>query len=342
MTYTIKRLWIDQSQLSRDEWELFLKQAKIRPENTVDYTVGLYDQGKIIATGSIYHNVLKCLAVCKGYQGGAVLNRLVSHLMNEVFDRGYNSCYVYTKPESVQSFLHLGFTEIARVTDQLAFLEKATVTIKSFINELKKQKQSGRHIAGIVMNANPFTLGHQYLIEKASIENDVVHIFVLSEDLSVFPAKVRKNLVKKGIAHLDNVYVHSTGNYLVSAKTFPSYFLEEDTSVTEIQASLDAIIFRDHIAPALGINRRYVGNEPDSIATHIYNQALKKTFGKQIELVIEKRKEIASKPISASRVRHLIKENRLSQTKYLLPDTTFHFLESPEAQKIISNIQTKE
>ena len=36
------------------------------------------------------------------------------------------------------------------------------------------------------MNCNPFTKGHKYLIEKASKENDVVHLFILTEDKSEF------------------------------------------------------------------------------------------------------------------------------------------------------------
>ena len=42
-------------------------------------------------------------------------------------------------------------------------------------------------VAAIVMNANPFTLGHQYLVEKAAAENDLVHLFMVSEDASLFP-----------------------------------------------------------------------------------------------------------------------------------------------------------
>lgn len=341
-TYQVKRLWIHRSKQARSDWEWILDQAQIRPEAAVDYTVAIYAGDTIIATGSLHQNVLKCIAVCKQYTGGGVINTLISHLISEVFENGYNRCYVYTKPEAVQSFLYLGFVEIARVEGHLVFLEKATAGFETFIDNLKKEKKTANKIAGIVMNANPFTLGHQYLVEQASRENDIVHLFVLTEDLSEFPQTVRKKLVEEGTKHLNNVFVHDTGDYMVSAKTFPSYFLRENADVTEVQASLDAIIFRDYIAPALGITRRYVGNEPLSFATNIYNQALAKVFADQLELVVLNRKESGDEVISASRVRKLLKEDKLMDTQRLLPETTFQFLESDEGTTIIHNIQNKE
>ncbi|MGP6147736.1 [citrate (pro-3S)-lyase] ligase [Jeotgalibaca sp. A122] len=341
-SYNVKRLWINKNKQALKDWHWLLDQAHIRPEEAVDYTVAIYDGDGIIATGSLHQNVLKCIAVCKSYTGGGVINTLISHLMNEVFEKGYSQCYVYTKPESVQSFLYMGFKEIARVENHLVFLEKATKGFDNFLEELKTRKIPGENIAGIVMNANPFTLGHQYLIEKASKENDVVHVFVLSEDLSVFPQKVRKELVEKGTAHLSNVLVHDTGDYMVSAKTFPSYFLREEADVTEIQARLDALIFCEKIAPALNINRRYVGMEPLSFATNIYNEALKKVFGKKLELIILERKQVGADVISASRVRQLLKENKVAETRPLLPDSTYEFLNTAAGAMIIHNIQNKE
>ena len=176
-------------------------------------------------------------------------------------------------------------------------------------------------------------------MEWAAKENDVLHLFVLTEDLSAFPSAVRKDLVKKGTKHLENVYVHDTGDYMVSAKTFPSYFLKEDEDVTRVQATLDALIFKNYIAKALGITKRYVGEEPLSFATNIYNQALKDVFQDDLELVILKRKEMGEGVISASRVRALLKQGNLQDVKELVPETTYDFLLSKEAKEIILNIQ---
>ena len=180
------------------------------------------------------------------------------------------------------------------------------------------------------MNANPFTNGHRYLVEKAARENDVVHLFVLSEDLSHYPGSVRLALVKAGIAPLKNVYVHPTGDYIISAATFPSYFLREDDDVTTIQARLDARIFKEHIAPALGITKRYVGHEPYSAATAIYNNALQQEFAGTPQLEIVERLRADGEYISASRVRELIANGNLEAVRPLVPPTTFAYLQGGE------------
>lgn len=342
MSYTIKTLRINKDSSTKKNWENLLINANIRSENSVDYTAGVFEGDNLIATGSIFQNILKCIAVAPEYAGGKVLNILMSHLMSEIFDRGYSSCFIYTKEEAANSFIHLGFHEIARVPDELVFLEQSVRGFSFYIEELQKTRKEGKKIASIVMNANPFTNGHLHLIETASKENDILHIFILSEDLSDFPAKIRFELVKEGASNLKNIILHETGDYIISAKTFPSYFLKEKSDVTYIQASLDAIIFKSHIAPSLGINKRYVGEEPLSQSTAIYNKALRDIFNDEIELIIIPRKEFSDEVISASRVRKLFKENLMDQIRNLVPKSTYEFLISAEGKKVQNKIQEKE
>lgn len=342
MNYTVQRMWIKRSRSAKEKWEKLLNAAGIRSEEQVEYTVGIYDGDKLVATGSRHQNVLKCIAVCRDYTGGEVISLLISHLMTEVFDAGFASCYVYTKPQSVMSFVHMGFSEIERVGEDLVFLEKAAHGFNEFLNKLSTKKIEADKISGIVMNANPFTKGHQYLIEKAADESDILHVFVLTEDISEFPAKVRMELVRKGTSHLKNVMIHETGDYMVSAKTFPSYFLKEDRDVTEIQASLDAKIFKNHIAKALGITTRFVGEEPLSFATNIYNESMKRVFGDEMKLVVIPRMESGGEVISASRVRAYLKEDRVSEIMSLVPETTYAFLVSEEGKKIQQKLKSEE
>lgn len=340
--YNIKRLYINKDSQIKKAWEELLLKSNIQSENTVEYTLGIYYKEDLIATGSIFQNIIKCVAVEKDHSGGTVFNMLVSQLMSEVLDRGYASCYIYTKEDTADAFKYLGFKEIERVPEKLVFLEKATKGFDAFLDELKKSKTDAKKTAGIVMNANPFTNGHLYLIETAARENDILHIFVLSEDLSLFPSKVRFDLVKMGTSHLKNVFVHETGDYMVSAKTFPSYFLKENDDVTYVQASLDALIFKNHIAKSLGITHRYVGEEPLSPATNIYNQALKNVFGNDLKLTIIKRKETNNEVISASRVRKLFKGNLMEQIHELVPLSTYNFLVSDEGKKIQNKLIEKD
>ena len=197
---------------------------------------------------------------------------------------------------------------------------------------------SGRR-AAVVVNCNPFTLGHKAVIAQASEENDSVIIFVVSEDRSVFPFPVRLNLVKLGVVDLSNVVVVPTGDYYVSLATFPAYFTREQ-DVIEAQTKLDATLFAAKIAPAVGVSVRYAGDEPYCPVTASYNQALAKVLPELgIECKVVPRIAVADEAVSASRVRDLLKSKTWCEIKKLVPDTTFQFLKSEEARPIIEKIQ---
>ena len=164
-------------------------------------------------------------------------------------------------------------------------------SVKDYVKYLEKIKSPKKHqrVASIVVNCNPFTKGHQYLIEKASKENDVVYLFVVQEDLSVFPFKIRWQLIKEGIGHLKNVIMVEGGHYVVSGATFPSYFLKSVTvdAIIQNQAELDIHIFRKHIIKAIGITHRYVGTEKNCKTTAAYNNAMHKILPEYGVQVVE-------------------------------------------------------
>ena len=124
-------------------------------------------------------------------------------------------------------------------------------------------------MGSIVMNANPFTNGHRYLVETASRQCDQLHVFVLSADASEFPADVRLDLVTKGCEDLYNVYVHGSSDYLISHATFPDYFLKDKASGSEKAVELDLKIFGKYYQKTFGITHRFVGEEPFSKITAI-------------------------------------------------------------------------
>ncbi len=320
-----------------------LEQEGIRRDKNLDYTCAMYDENdEIIATGSCFANSLRCLAVSKKHQGEGLMNMIVTHLINEQFERGNPHIFLYTKCESAKFFQTLSFYEIARIENQIVFMENQRSGFTNYLKNLtacSPTPQAGQRVAALVMNANPFTLGHQYLVEKAAAENDIVHLFIVSEDKSLVPFQVRKKLVQEGVAHLPNVYCHESGSYIISSATFPSYFQENDNAVIESNAMLDLQIF-GHIAKALGIQRRYVGDEPFSRVTHLYNQIMQMQLPMQgVECIVVPRKANAQQIISASAVRQAIKENDFERVKAMLPPTSYQFFCSPEAQPIITRIQ---
>lgn len=334
----IKKIYMHNEKL-KDEWLNLLHQENINAEDAIEETFGYYEDNVLIATASRYQNVIKCVAVDNKLQGGSIFNQIITHIINRNTEEGYFKHYLYTTTKSSTAFEYLGFKKLEEVDNKLVFMEKAIIGFDAFLSNLEKHKKPGNTIASIVMNANPFTLGHQFLVEKAASENDILYLFVLSEEMSVFSSATRLKLVKEGVAHLDNVYVFTTDNYMVSSATFPSYFLKEDDDVTKIQARLDAKMFVNHISKALDINIRYVGSEPFSNATNIYNEALLKEFGDKIKLVIVERLENETDVISATKVRKLLGAEKMDEVKRFVPKTTYDFLVSDAGKEIIEKLK---
>lgn len=320
--------------------EEFLRNEGIKLDKNLEYTVGIYDNHKLIATGSFYKNTLRCLAVNSKYQGLGILNKVVSNLLNEQYIRGYDHIFLYTKCNTAEFFSYLGFHEIVKIDGLAVFMENKYRGVKSYSEKLSKLKVEGDAIASIVMNANPFTLGHLYLIEKAAKENNIVHVFVVSEEASVIPSEVRYELIKKGTEHLRNVIIHKAGPYIISSATFPSYFVKDDNAAVEVHARLDLEVFKTYIVPALGIKSRYVGEEPYCEVTKTYNNIMKNSLEAEgIQCNIVPRLESYNKPISASRVRELIRSNNIEGIKDIVPKSTYEYFISEEAKPIINKIK---
>lgn len=270
--YTISQVY-PSDRLSLSQIDSLLMQEGISRDANLDYICAMYDEDyQIIATGSCFANTLRCFAVSSTHQGEGLLNQIITYLMDIQYQRGNLHLFLYTKISSAKFFQDLGFYEIARVDDTLVFMENRKNGFTDYLTNLSKAKSNGLS-AALVMNANPFTLGHQYLVETASSQCDTLHLFVVSEDASLIPFSVRKKLVLAGTSHLANVICHDSGPYIISNATFPSYFLKDEESVIKGHAKLDLIIF-SKIAETLSITRRYVGDEPTSQVTGIYNQIM--------------------------------------------------------------------
>ena len=332
-----------------------LQAEEIRLDTNLDYTCGMYDdEMNIIATGSCFGNTLRCLAVGSDHQGEGLMNQIISHLIEVQFNRGNTHLFLYTKCSSAKFFGDLGFYEIARIDGQIVFMENRRTGFKNYLKKLKDSSAlqlqtltestsaTNRKVAALVMNANPFTLGHQYLVEKAARENDLLHLFIVSEDASLVPFKVRKQLVMEGTAHLDNICYHDSGPYIISNATFPSYFQKDENAVIESHAMLDLTVFTQ-IAKTLGITRRYVGEEPTSLVTGIYNQIMSEKLPEQgIECIIVPRKTCEDTPISASNVRLALQNDNFDTLAKLVPQTTLDYFRSPEAVPVIERIKKQQ
>lgn len=321
--------------------DLLVKEG-IRLDKNLDYTCAIFgEDNQVIATGSYFGNSLRCLCVSSEYQGEGLIGSIISHLIEEEYAIGNFHLFVYTKTCSAKFFKDLGFTEIVRIDNKISFLENKKTGFQDYVTSLEKPAEHSDKIAALVINANPFTLGHQYLVEKAAAENDLVHLFMVSEDKSLVPFSARHKLITSGLSHLDNIIFHETGPYLISQATFPSYFQKEESQVIQSQSLLDTEIFLK-IAKELGITRRYVGEEPNSQVTAIYNEIMKEQLAQnQIDLLIVPRKMTNNQEhlISASTARLAIKENNWELLETLVPKTTLKFFQSEESKPIIDKIK---
>lgn len=320
--------------------DILLQEEGIRRDNNLDYTCGMYDDNmNIIATGSCFGNTLRCLAVSNNHQGEGLLNEIITHLMDVQYARGNMHLFLYTKCNTTRFFGDLGFHEIARVNDEVVFMENRRTGFSDYLKSLALDKIEDTKVASLVVNANPFTLGHLYLVEKAATENDILHLFIVSEDASLVPFNIRKKLVKEGTSHLHNIRYHDSGPYIISTATFPSYFQKDEISVIRGHALLDLTVFKK-IAETLGINVRYVGEEPNSQVTCIYNQIMQEELPKAgIECVEVPRKEAGGRAISASTVRKAIHDGDIKLLEELVPSTTLDYFVSEEAMPVIERIK---
>jgi [citrate (pro-3S)-lyase] ligase len=328
---------------SNKQLDELLKTEGIRRDANLEYTCGIFDESmNLIASGSYFGNTLRCLAVSSSHQGEGLMNKVITHLIQMQYEKGNTHLFLYTKFNSSKFFEDLGFYEITCIDKELVFMENRRTGFSDYLKALIPSKRNGAKVAALVMNANPFSLGHLYLVEKAARENDILHLFILSEDASLVPFSARKKLVIEGTSHLKNIVYHDSGPYIISNATFPSYFQKDDESVITGHAMLDITIF-GKIAEALGINYRYVGEEPNSQVTNIYNGIMKSKlpeFG--ITCIEVPRKKYGSNVISASTIRQAIKDGNFELLKDLVPDTTLNYFLSDEAIPVIEKIREAE
>lgn len=306
-------------------WSDFLTKAGLRADTDAAQTVLVWDAEQLVATGSRTGNLLKYIAVDPARQGEGLLAKVLTALRQEAFREGYQHLFLYTKPANGSLFSDLLFYPVAQTGDVL-LMEDRKDGISSFIRKLSSQKYAGK-IGAAVMNCDPFTLGHQYLIETSAKDCDHLYVFVLSEDKGCFSATDRLEMVCRGTEHLSNVTVLPTGPYLISSATFPTYFIKNRDRAEQIHCQLDVEIFARHFAPAFSITTRYVGTEPLSELTNQYNAVLKMQLPRQgIDIVEIPRLFAENMPISASAVRAAIKNNDQKTLQFLVPYTTFTYL----------------
>ena len=298
----------------------FYDRAGIRLDRGVTTLYGAYEGETLLALGGIAGNAIRSLAVAENRQGEGILPALVTHLYQRMRESGVHNVFVVTKPVYATLFSSLCFQELTRTQDA-ALLESSNTAFSRYLAALSQAD------GAIVMNADPFTLGHRYLIETAAEQCRRLNVFVLSSEASRVPARARLMLAREGCRNLANVNVIEGGDYIISSATFPDYFFKDKNEAALAFARLDATLFATRIAPACGIQTRFVGEEPLDPMTAAYNETLCAILPEHgVAVRVIPRKMIGGNPISASRVRALWSEGRYDEIAPLVPESTLAYI----------------
>jgi len=324
------------SEHDRLEARRLIESEGLRFETDADDIVGLYDGERLVATGSRAGYVLKMLAIAPDQQGGEALGELVTLLMQRGMDAGHETFFVYTRPDHVTTFERLNFRLL--VTHSMAALLEIGPGIREYLDMHRALMRPGKNGA-IVVNGNPFTLGHLYLAETAARRVEHLYLFVVREDRSVFPFDARFRLAQEATAHLSDVSVLETSRYAVSAGTFPSYFLKRLDDAALAQMQLDVRLFASVLAPPFSVRARFVGDEPYCATTAAYNRTMEEVLGEYgIEWTQIPRLSHGDAAISASRVREHLSRGDLDRVASWVPSSTMAYLRSPEGDNVIRRL----
>jgi len=311
------------SPLLRSRVERFLGENGLSLEDVETYLAAVSPEGRIIAGAGIASNVIKCAAVDVSARGTGVFGSIVSRLLSLAASRGIMDLRVYTKPSNVSIFESLGFHVIASCPSA-AILENGD-SLEVYCDYLRSFLRPSERCGVIVMNANPFTLGHKYLIDKALSRVDTLFVIPVAEDVSRFPLSER-------VAMMDlppRALLVDGSEYQISSVTFPSYFLKSLSEASEAQMALDLKIFDEYIAPALGASVRFVGSEPSDPLTARYNELMHSTLH-SVEVV-----EIPRTGVSATAVRDALRRGVFSEAAAMCPPTTWPYLAADLAERAL-------
>lgn len=245
---------------------------------------------------------------------------LVAKRIYEWLDKNCNT-FMPSLPKSNEYNKKVKYKEIYSIPREVkSYLER----IK---NEIPISAIENKKVGSIVMNCNPFTKGHQYLISKASKSVDTLLIFVVEEDKSSIPFMCRYEMVKSSAKEFDNVYIVPSGKFIISAETFPEYFTKDEKSDVVVMPTDDIEIFAKYIAPFFNIKYRFVGTEPIDNITRQYNETIKEILPCfDINFIEIERLKIMDEIVSATYVRKIIEDGDVHELQKYLPISTIEIL----------------
>ena len=251
--------------------------------------------------------------------------KLISKIICEDLIKTGFSCGYYDQSVGQVTAEHLNYYLKSRTENDF------DREVNEYIEGIKKEypiETSMVSNGAIVMNCNPFTFGHLYLIETAVKQVDRLYIFVVEEDKSFFKFKDRFDMVKRGVEGISNVVVVPSGKFIISAYTFPEYFMKDYVKEKNFDVSTDVETFCKYIAPPLNIKIRFAGEEPFDPITKNYNENMARILPEHgMEFIEIPRYAIDhQRVINATRVRELLKIKDYDELREYVPQSTYDVL----------------
>ena len=302
-------------------------------------------EGVILSGAGLSGDVIKGVAVSESARSEGLLPPLLSHLIAQ---SGRSNLKVFTKPEYQTVFESLGFRVLASAPE--AILLENGRGLENYCAYLQKQRRPGRS-GVVIMNANPFTLGHRYLLEQAASQVDTLFVIPVKEEGQLFPYSERLEMIRRSASEqnyfsqgfaknqfssaaaeiVSKIVVLEGSDYQISAATFPTYFLKDLSSASETQMRLDLDLFARHIAPALDAAVRFVGSEPSDALTARYNALMQEMLPEVVEIP----RLSTEVPVSATSVRGALISGRYREAAALTPETTHPYLLAALAERAL-------
>lgn len=258
---------------TRQQWEALLAAVGLKTDPPYSSVYGIFDKGRLVATGARDHNRLKCVAVDPELQGGSLFSQLLTGIIAHAFDLGINKLYLYAKPAALTSFGRVGFHPLVSSPEGVTLMERGRPSFDQYLEERRLETEDydrnyGRpkgSVESLVIRSDPFTAPEIALAAEAADRADRVHLFVMGGEKAM-------NRLRERTGQLRGVIYHPAQGYFIPAGLFPSYHLADREEAVKTQAALDALLLRDRFAPVLGITGRTVLEDPSDPHQLLYNR----------------------------------------------------------------------
>ena len=195
--------------------------------------------------------------------------------------------------------------------------------LNAYMEYIKQFKCDAKKKGAVVLNANPCTYGHLYLIREALKYVDFLYVFLVEESVGSLPYMDREYMLKESLKYNRRVKVLCGGNIMTSEKVFPEYF-NKSSEPTRISLVLTHRTFGKIVSSTLGITYRFFGTEPNDMVTQALNESAKEILPEYgIQPIFIERMSLNGSYVSARNVRNLLQNDQYSELAKLVPFPTY-------------------